>query len=1020
MANVIDTSILKIDTDHSPALRGFKEVEQRGSQLGKSLARVGADMSRSFVDLGTVVKSIGPMLASAFTIGGIAAAGKQILDFSGHVSDLAARLGVSTTAVQHWESAFGPAGVSIDTIAKSANILAEKLATGDESALAALKAMGVSLQDLKGLSPEAQFNAVADAVGRLSDQGERVSAAKSLFGKGGVEMLSALDGHLRENIKSFDALGLTISETTIKAADDFGDQLGVLGKQMLGVVASIVGPLLPALSQLVAKVQEVAQWVGQLPASVKVTGVAIAAMGAAILPAVAAMKTFGVAVEAVTGAQALGAITSVGPSIATAIRNIGTAASQSAVFMGALNAAATGLAVTGFVALAAALRDLAIEQGNALADAKTRQLTEPLKGLNGELRYTTQQAAAAAAALPPLTSALTFGGRSVSQASLGFADLKNRIAAAAGELSALSATEREQLAQALRSTVLNMEDVQKATGLSADALALFKGRMEETTKAAAHAFDEVVARMRAYRDEGVKVAQSVAVAFNGGLNVLKDMAVATGRLQIAGKNLADHVKQLSITDATKLLPKTLDAGVFGQFLTALPKVQAGIRTTGGVLRDLVGVSKSVAGDLNAVFQSAFEGGGGVGGAIQSLATKMTSGLLNLIPAVGPVLSQFAGAMVAGVKRLFGGPSAQELAGRDVTSAFQSQFSNFGDMMTRVGDAYAQIGRSAQDAQRDVAAMFEAQVRGADAARAAVERVSGVLEAQDRLAKMASQFGPSQSELQQAVKDAADTLAFMERTRANWAPEQIGAAYAAWQKAMADAGNAAAAAWVKAHDAAQAGAEAAASAADATSQAMQALVEQRDQLAQSFAGEAAEDEMGVTERAARAQVDAINAQIEAMQRQAEEAAAAAQAAAQDTSTQAAQAADEASSSVQGAFAEFAPAAEEAKRAIDRILADMEYRVKVGFDINTPAGSGIAWGGAQAKGGDYTVRRPTLFLAGEAGPERVHFGGAFDAYDAVTTTRPIEVTTNFNVDGALFARLVERHRNADYRLRHKVTR
>lgn len=39
-----------------------------------------------------------------------------------------------------------------------------------------------------------------------------------------------------------------------------------------------------------------------------------------------------------------------------------------------------------------------------------------------------------------------------------------------------------------------------------------------------------------------------------------------------------------------------------------------------------------------------------------------------------------------------------------------------------------------------------------------------------------------------------------------------------------------------------------------------------------------------------------------------------------------------------------------------------------------GGSFSWGGAQAGGGDYMVTRPTLFLAGEAGPERATFSGA----------------------------------------------
>jgi len=46
--------------------------------------------------------------------------------------------------------------------------------------------------------------------------------------------------------------------------------------------------------------------------------------------------------------------------------------------------------------------------------------------------------------------------------------------------------------------------------------------------------------------------------------------------------------------------------------------------------------------------------------------------------------------------------------------------------------------------------------------------------------------------------------------------------------------------------------------------------------------------------------------------------------------------------------------------------------VEVSVQSPLGSsGPAFGGAQANGGDYLVTRPTLFLAGEAGPERATF-------------------------------------------------
>jgi hypothetical protein len=71
---------------------------------------------------------------------------------------------------------------------------------------------------------------------------------------------------------------------------------------------------------------------------------------------------------------------------------------------------------------------------------------------------------------------------------------------------------------------------------------------------------------------------------------------------------------------------------------------------------------------------------------------------------------------------------------------------------------------------------------------------------------------------------------------------------------------------------------------------------------------------------------------------------------------------------------------------------------------------AYGGAQAEGGDYWVTKPTLFLAGEAGPERASFGGgpasalvrsqSTPASGGVVTKQPIVV----QVDGMTLLEVV----------------
>ena len=92
-----------------------------------SVAADTASIDRSTKQINTQLDSISSTaskmakgLAAAFTVAAVVDAGKQVLDYAGKISDMSARLQVSTTTIQEWEAAFSPAGVSIETVAKSA------------------------------------------------------------------------------------------------------------------------------------------------------------------------------------------------------------------------------------------------------------------------------------------------------------------------------------------------------------------------------------------------------------------------------------------------------------------------------------------------------------------------------------------------------------------------------------------------------------------------------------------------------------------------------------------------------------------------------------------------------------------------------------------------------------------------------------------------------------------------------------------------------------------------------------
>ncbi len=222
--------------------------------------------------LASMAGTVGKALTAAFTVAAVEQIASRFIDVASRLTDLSQKTGISTTGLQKLDLAFSQAGVTLDTVTGSIAKLSKNLIGGDKTAVGAMEKLGLSINELKALSPDEMFVKVADKIGGIANPTEKAYAAMAIFGRGGVELLAGLDGKLAETTKGFEDMGLIIDEKTIKAADDFGDQLGLMGRQLLGIVATVVGPLLPALSAL----GSVLMWIGAnvigpvLNASIKV------------------------------------------------------------------------------------------------------------------------------------------------------------------------------------------------------------------------------------------------------------------------------------------------------------------------------------------------------------------------------------------------------------------------------------------------------------------------------------------------------------------------------------------------------------------------------------------------------------------------------------------------------------------------------------------------------------------------------------------------------------------------------
>lgn len=177
--------------------------------------------------------------------------------------------------------------------------------------------------------------------------------------------------------------------------------------------------------------------------------------------------------------------------------------------------------------------------------------------------------------------------------------------------------------------------------------------------------------------------------------------------------------------------------------------------------------KSLAAGIPALIQQGFTGGGGVAGAAKAIgssvgqhigqgvtdeltqaAPKFMSGALgtmlgSALPVVGSLIGPLIGKLFS-----IGGPSQQELQGRQTEAQFEQQFGSFQAMMAAVGKAYEATGRSAQQAQADVKALMDAEKQGGAAVTAAINKINGAFTDQQQDAQ----------DLQAAIQKYGFTLA----------------------------------------------------------------------------------------------------------------------------------------------------------------------------------------------------------------------------------------------------------------------
>lgn len=217
---------IKITADTSQAQSAVKDLDKALN----GLVTVGANVSKAL---------LGVTAAAA----GIGYAVKGILDSAAALFDAADTIGISVQSLQVFQKAAGEVGVSAEELNNSlmkmnANI-GEALIKGSGGAADALKRMGISLDQINGMKPDAQFELIAKRLSEIPNQAERSALAMDVFGKQGQKVLKIAEG-LDEMRKKMEALGMLITPEQQASLDLAGDAVdGLIGMFSTGLKKAV-------------------------------------------------------------------------------------------------------------------------------------------------------------------------------------------------------------------------------------------------------------------------------------------------------------------------------------------------------------------------------------------------------------------------------------------------------------------------------------------------------------------------------------------------------------------------------------------------------------------------------------------------------------------------------------------------------------------------------------------------------------------------------------------------------------
>jgi len=195
-------------------------------------------------------------LAAAAGVGGLGLFIKRQFAAVDAIAKTSAKLGIATDKLAGLHHAAEITGIAVRTFDMGIQRMTRRVAEaaiGTGEAKDAIKQLGLDAVRIGRLSPDEIFLEIADAMSKVTSQGERVRLAFKLFDSEGVALLQTIQlgrKGLEDMQKEADKLGLTFGQFAARKVEAANDAMKRLQSVLIGVGRAITIHLAPFVESL--------------------------------------------------------------------------------------------------------------------------------------------------------------------------------------------------------------------------------------------------------------------------------------------------------------------------------------------------------------------------------------------------------------------------------------------------------------------------------------------------------------------------------------------------------------------------------------------------------------------------------------------------------------------------------------------------------------------------------------------------------------------------------------------------